>query len=186
MQGRPLNRITLTIVAMALCGVFTAGSSADDSMFSVDTIVADFELLDRQGEVVRYEKFRGKNVLLAFGFTHCLHVCPMIAVTMASALRIAEEDAVGIFVSVDTERDTAVITDDYARGFGEMMIGLGGSHEQVAAAAKNFSATFVVTKSQDNYTVQHTPGIFLIGPDGNVIDVFAMNSVPAKIVAAMK
>jgi len=66
------------------------------------------------------------------------------------------------------------------------MLGLSGSHYQVSAAAKNFNVTFVVTKSQDNYTVQHTPSIFLIGPDGELIDVFAMNTASTHIAAAMK
>jgi cytochrome oxidase Cu insertion factor (SCO1/SenC/PrrC family) len=66
------------------------------------------------------------------------------------------------------------------------MIGLSGSHYQVSEAAKNFGVTFVVTKSEDNYTVQHTPSIFLISPNGEVIDVFAMNTASTDIAAAMK
>ena len=66
------------------------------------------------------------------------------------------------------------------------MIGLSGSHAQVAVAAKNFNATFVVTKSEDTYTVQHTPSIFLISPDGKLIDVFAMNADANKIAQAMR
>lgn len=153
---------------------------------TLENIRADFELQNRNGELVRDEEYHGRNVLLAFGFTQCVHVCPMIAANMAGALRVADKEAVGIFVSVDTERDSPATTDDYAGGFGPTMIGLGGSHTQVSAAAKNFKATFVVTKSQDSYTVQHTPGIFLIGPDGIVIDVFAMNTPPGVIAAAMK
>ena len=66
------------------------------------------------------------------------------------------------------------------------MLGLSGSHDQVSAAAKNLNVTFVVTKSEDNYTVQHTPSIFLIGPDGGIIDVFAISAAPASIANAMQ
>jgi len=165
---------------------FSPAAWADNGTSVLDSIKVDFDLMGRNGEVVRDEDFRGKNVLLAFGFTHCLHICPMIAANMAHALKLADKDAVGIFISVDTERDTPSITDDYAKSYNKAMIGLSGSYEQISAAVSNFSATYVVTKSEDNYTVQHTPSIFLIGPDGNVIDVFAMNSAPREIAGAMK
>jgi protein SCO1/2 len=163
-----------------------AVSLADNPVPVLDDIEVAFELVNRDGEVLRYQDFRGKNVLLAFGFTHCLHICPLIAANMASALRISEKEAIGVFISVDTERDTPEITDTYARGFSDKMLGLSGSHDQVSAAAKNFNVTFVVTKSEDNYTVQHTPSIFLIGPDGGIIDVFAINAAPASIANAMQ
>jgi protein SCO1/2 len=159
-------------------------AAASDSV--LDEIIVDFELVKRDGEHVRYEEFEGKNVLIAFGFTHCAHICPMIAANMSRALKVSDKEALGIFVSVDTERDTPEITDNYAGSFGDDMVGLSGSHQQVSAAAKNFNVTFVVTKSEDNYTVQHTPSIFLIGPDGQVIDVFAMNTPAGDIAAAMK
>ncbi len=66
------------------------------------------------------------------------------------------------------------------------MAGLSGSHQQVAKAAKNFNVTFVVTKSEDSYTVQHTPSIFLINPDGKLVDVFAMNTPVDTIARAMR
>jgi len=159
---------------------------ADGSASVLENINVDFELLDRDGRLVQDEQFHGKNVLLAFGFTHCLHICPLIAANMAHALKVADKDAVGIFISVDTERDTPAITDEYARKYSKNMLGLGGSFEQVSTAVKNFNATYVVTKSEDNYTVQHTPSIFLISPDGKVIEVFAMNAAPKEIAAAMK
>jgi protein SCO1/2 len=161
-------------------------SAETDSPPVLDAVTVDFELQNRDGELVRFEEFHGKNVLLAFGFTNCTHICPMIAANMARAIRAADKEAIGIFVSVDTERDSPAITDDYAQKFGDDMIGFSGSHYQVSAAAKNFNVTFVVTKSEDNYTVQHTPNIFLISPDGELLDVFAMNTASADIAAAMK
>lgn len=110
----------------------------------------------------------------------------MIAANMSRVLNATDKDAVGIFVSVDSERDSPAITDDYARRFGESMVGLSGTYSQVAAAAKNFNVTFVVTKSEDNYTVQHTPSIFLFGPDGGLIDVYALNTPTDVIERAMR
>lgn len=178
----------MTQIRSLICALLLLSGSlvADESPSVFDGIKVDFELMDRDGQVVRYDQFRGKNVLLAFGFTHCMHICPLIAANMGNTLKVATKDAVGIFVSVDTERDTPAITDDYAKKFGEKILGLSGSFEQISAAIKNFNATYVVTKSEDNYTVQHTPSIFLIGPDGKVIEVFAMNTSPKTIAASMQ
>jgi len=181
-----LYKIKLVVIALIINAAACVLVHAEDAVPVVEGFTGEFELLDRNGELVRDDALRGKNVLLAFGFTHCVHVCPMIAANMASALKSADREAVGIFISVDTERDTPAITDDYAQRFGATMLGLSGSYEQVSAAARNFNATFVVTKSQSNYTVQHTPGIYLLSPDGNLIDVFAMNTPPAQIADAMK
>lgn len=159
-------------------------ATAEEDVFG--GLTAEFVLLDADGAAVSLASYRGKNVLLSFGFTHCQHICPMIAANMARALKASDKEAVGIFVSVDTERDTPAITNAYAYGFGDRMIGLGGTHEQVAIAARNFGVTFVVTKSEDNYTVQHTPSIFLIDPQSDIVEVFAMNTPTVDIVAAMR
>ena len=179
-------RVKALIFSLLLASLSSPMLFADGATPVLDDIKVDFDLLNRDGLPVRYREFRGMNVLLAFGFTHCAHICPLIAANMAKTLKVAEKNAVGIFISVDTERDTPAITDDYARRFSDRITGLGGSYEQVSAVAKNFKATFAVTKSQDHYTVQHTPSIFLIGPDAKVIDVFAMNAAPETIAAAMK
>ena len=173
--------ITSALVVSLMSGV--PATAEEDPLTELSP---NFELLAADGSKTALADYRGKNVLVAFGFTHCLHICPMIAANMARALKNSDREAVGIFISVDTERDTPAITDAYAGQFGELMIGLGGSHTQISAAAKNFNVSFVVTKSQDNYTVQHTPNIFLIGPGGELIDSFAMNTPTDSIVAAMR
>ena len=157
-----------TALILAAIGLFFAPLvMADDALQG--RVSAQFELLDANDEIVSANDFKGKYVLLGFGFTHCLHICPMMAANMGQALRLSANDAAGVFISVDTERDTPQITDAYAKKFGEQMIGLSGSYAQIVAAAKSFGVTFVVTKSDDAYTVQHTPDIFLIDPDGEVV-----------------
>lgn len=149
-------------------------------------IVVDFELVGRDGATVTAADFLGRQILLGFGFTHCPAVCPMMALNMGKALRDTEVDAVGIFVSVDTERDSPAITDAYAARFGERMLGLGGNVSQINAAANNFKVSYVVTKTQNAYTVQHTANVFLIGPDGRLIDVFDFSTPAEELAAAMR
>lgn len=166
--------------------LFLALPAAADSPPELGSVTAAFELLDGDADTVHFSDYSGQNVLVAFGFTNCAHICPMIAANMARAIAVADKDVVGIFISVDTERDSPATTHAYASKFGDKMIGLSGSHQQVSDAAQNFGVTYVVTKSQNNYTVQHTPSIFLIGPDGELVDTFAMNTPSADIAAAMQ
>jgi len=149
-------------------------------------IVVDFELSDRNGAPVHDEDFRGRYMLLGFGFTHCEHICPLMALNMGRVVQEAGQNVTGIFVSVDTERDTAAITDDYATHFGDSMLGLSGSIEQINAAAKNFKVSYAVTKTPDAYTVQHTANMFLIGPDGALVDVFNFSTAPERVLEAIR
>jgi len=146
---------------------------------------AEFALVDSSGRATTHLDYRGRYVLLAFGFTNCPHVCPMMAANMAAALKFAERDATGIFISVDTERDTPEIIQQYAASFGDNIIGLGGNYRQVNAAAANFNITYVVSKSQQSYTVQHTSNIFVIDPQGQVVETFPLNARPSDIAAVV-
>ena len=158
---------------------FRSGGSASAAEY-------DFELVGKDLSTVQMSDFLGQNVLVTFGFTSCPDVCPVVAASMSKALGMSEKQAVGIFISVDTERDTPQEMGVYAGYFGEHMVGLTGSHEQVAQAAKNFNATFVVSKTPDSYSVQHSPGIYLISPEGEFLELFALNADPNAIVAAMQ
>lgn len=150
----------------------------------LEDIVVDFELVDRDGRTVTAADFLGSHVLLGFGFTHCPDVCPLMVLNMGEAVR--DTDAVGIFISVDTERDSPEITDRYASRFGERMVGLSGNVSQINAAANNFRVSYVVTKSQNNYTVQHSANVFLIDPDGQVVDVFNFSTPGEELTAAIR
>ena len=149
-------------------------------------IVVEFDLIDRNGNVVSVEDFQGQYILLGFGFTHCPTVCPMMVLNMGKALREVEANAMGIFVSVDTERDSPTTTDDYASRFGEHMMGLGGSIEQINTAVSNFKVSYAVTKTQNNYTVQHTANVYLIDPLGKLVDVFTFSTPADALIQAMQ
>ncbi len=110
----------------------------------------------------------------------------MMVLNMAKALKMTNLDAAGIFISVDTERDSPEVTDNYASNFGDRLTGLSGSYELVSAAAANFKVSFAVTKTQDNYTVQHTANVYVINPAGELTDVFTFATSPEILLAAMQ
>jgi len=149
-------------------------------------IVVDFALANGEGRLVTDEDFLGQYVLLGFGFTHCPDVCPLMALNMGRVVRSANRTATGIFVSVDTERDSPAVTQEYVSQFGDTMLGLGGSIDQVNKAAKNFKVSYAVTKTQDTYTVQHTANVFLIAPDGTLAGVFTFATAPDTILESIR
>ena len=189
---RTATAVTSLVLAIGLAGSAVAygqaGHAAHESLESANAHGIDvaFELLDRNGDLVTAEDFRGRYVLLGFGFTNCAHICPMMALNMGEALKMTDQEAAGVFISIDTERDTPAITDTYASNFGEAMIGLSGSYEQVSAAAENFKVSFAVTKTQANYTVQHTANIYIIDPDGELMDVLTFATSAEDLLAALR
>ena len=179
-------RKNLYLIIGVIVLLLQTGNVLADGENRVGNISAKFELTNAEGKLVNEQLLRGHHTLMAFGFTHCLHICPMMAANMAMALKISPPETLGIFVSVDTERDTPAITQAYASGYSKSMIGLGGTHEQIRQAANDFNVSYVVTKSDKAYTVEHTSDIFLIGPDGQVQEVFALNASPKDIAKAMR
>lgn len=96
----------MKIVALIISGLLAvwlpnSTAVADDSILS--DLSAEFDLQGADGATVTPADFRRKNVLVSFGFSHCLHICPMIAANMARALKATDKNAVGIFISVDTK-----------------------------------------------------------------------------------
>jgi len=161
-------------------------SSAVQSNNFLDDISINFELLDREDKLVSDEDYRGKYILLSFGVTHCEYICPMVVSNMAKAIELTDKNIVGLFVSIDAERDTPAITNCYAKSFNKKIVGLSGSYKQVSNAANNFKVSFAITKTQNNYTVQHTSNVYLIGPDDKLWEVSTINASPVKIFKAIK
>ena len=191
-----LKRIALIIslcsVSLTTLAEQTAHSGhqiQDDQPILFTQLDASFELANHQGNSTKISDFQGQYLLIGFGFTNCTYVCPTMAANMAGALREAAKsniEAMGVFISVDTERDSPKTTHAYAQAFAENIIGLSGSHNQVSRAAKNFKANFAITKTPNEYTVQHTANIYLINPNGAFIDSFAIGANPQAIAAAMR
>lgn len=155
-----------------------------------------FSLVDPQGRTVTDADFRGRLMLVFFGYTYCPEVCPTELSTMALALDIlgpAGEIVQPIFISVDPERDTAEAMADYAAAFHPRLIGLTGTAEQVAATAKVYHAVYMKVPlpsdesgDGDDYGVAHTASIYLVGPDGRMLAVFPRGLPPEDMAAEIR
>lgn len=130
-----------------------------------------FELVDQTGRAVDESILEGRWTAVFFGFTHCPDYCPTTLQALAATRAAMGErgDDLGIiFVSIDPERDTPELLGDYlrTRSFPEGVVGLTGTPEQVAAAARAYRAHYERVGEGEGYTMNHTLTVYLMGPDG--------------------
>jgi protein SCO1/2 len=150
-------------------------------------------LVDADGRGVTNLDFPGRFQLISFGYTYCPDVCPMTLAEQAAILRALGEDAArvqAIFITVDPERDTPGKLGKYTAYFDPRLLGLGGSRDMVAAAARNFGVRYrkVEDPNQppDRYPVDHSAGMYLLGPDGGYIRKFGYGTPVAVIVERLE
>lgn len=132
-----------------------------------------FSLPDHNGKLRTLEDFRGKAVVVFFGFTHCPDVCPSTMAEMAQVMQQLGPDAERVqvlFVSVDPERDTPQILSQYVPAFHPSFLGLTGTLEQTEQTVREFKAFYqkVPGKEAGSYTVDHTAGSYVFDPQGRV------------------
>lgn len=149
-----------------------------------------FTLVDHTGRTVTERDFAGRPLLVYFGFTYCPDVCPTELGTIAAALDAmgtAGERVTPVFVSIDPERDTPAAMADYVARFHPRMVGLTGSAEQVAQAARAYRVYYAKVRPRDlsDYLMDHSSFIYLVGPDGRVRSLFRPETTPEAIAAAV-
>jgi len=130
-------------------------------------------LADPDGQPRSLADFKGKVVVVFFGYTQCPDVCPTTMAELAEVKRSLGADGArvqGIFVTIDPARDTAELLKAYTANFGPDIIGLRGTPEQTVAAAKEFKVFFnkVPGKTDTSYTMDHTAGSYVFDAKGRV------------------
>lgn len=136
-----------------------------------------FSLIDHNGEARSDRDFRGRFMLIYFGYTHCPDLCPTGLQTIATALDelgAAADRIQPLFVTVDPARDTVELLRDYVGYFHPRLIGLTGSEQQIRAVSKAYRIhrLKVVTEDEDDYLVTHSTITYLMGPDGRFVTLF--------------
>jgi protein SCO1 len=129
------------------------------------------ELADTSGRVRHLEDFRGKAVVLFFGFTHCPDVCPTTLADLAGVTKSLGPDADRVqvlFVTVDPERDTPQDLDRYVHAFDPRFIALRGDAAATQRVAKEFKIYYAKRKQGDTYTVDHSAQSYVIDPEGRL------------------
>lgn len=170
------RRMILALAAAATLGL-AACQPAKTAFQGVDLTGADYaqdlKLPDVDGRERSLGDFKGKVLVIFFGYTQCPDVCPTTMAELAQvkkALGPDGERVQGIFVTVDPERDTPELLRAYLASFDKSFVALRGSPEQVKEAAKNFKVYFakVPGKQEGSYTMDHTAASFLFDAAGRV------------------
>ena len=177
---RPARRALLGLAAVAVlagCDGKLPGAAGKPSFKGIDITGAEYarrlQLNDPDGMPRSLAEFKGKVVVVFFGYTQCPDVCPTTMAELSEVKRSLGADGArvqGIFVTVDPERDTAALLKAYVGNFGPDILGLRGSADETRAAAKEFKVFYakVPGKTETSYTVDHTAGSYVFDTQGRV------------------
>ncbi len=169
------TRVWMVILAAAVISVALFSYKVFDSQTNQSEEAkfgAPFQLIDNKGKPITEQAFEGHPSAVFFGFTHCPEVCPTTLFELASWLEELGEDGKSIqafFISVDPERDTPQLMNDYVTNFSDRIIGITGDKDEVFKLAKSWFVYWKKVPSEDgdgDYSIDHTASIFLIDKNG--------------------
>ena len=169
---RVARRACRALGVLALCGL--VGLSAASGLFKGRDVSARhlggvLNLTDHHGQRRTLADFRGKAVLIFFGYTHCPDVCPTTLVRLnevMQALGAASERVQVLWVTVDPERDTQELLAHYVPAFNPSFIGLRGTEKETGEVADAFKSQYMITRYKDETFVDHSADGYLIDPKG--------------------
>lgn len=154
-----------------------------------------FELTDSAGKTVRWSDFDGRYRMVYFGYAYCPDVCPLdvqrmmrgFAAFKASQPAMAAQ-VTPIFITIDPERDTPAVVGEFARAFSDDLVGLTGTPEQVAVAAKAFVAYYEKgeTNSEGGYLMDHSRTATLFGRKGEPIALLPVDLSPEAVATELE
>ena len=150
-----------------------------------------FQLTDQDGNAVTEQTYKGKLMLVYFGFTYCPDACPTALGVMSAALDkldVAAERVVPILITVDPERDTPQVLKDYVSNFHPRMVGLTGTPEQIAQVAKAYRVYYqkAAGATGGDYLMDHTLLIYLMDGEGKYLANFSASATPDDIAAKIR
>ena len=156
----------------------------------------DFSLTDGTGKTITNNDFKGRYMLVYFGFTHCPDICPTSLLLIENARKQLGEKGnkvVPIFITLDPERDTPETVGQYVAHFGPDFVGLSGTPEQIKHVADAYKIYYRKVEDKDSamgYVIDHSGFMYLMGPDGKYVTHFphtiAEQSLTDGLAAAIK
>jgi protein SCO1/2 len=189
-----IGLLALALLALAatwVAGAFPRPYTFHGTQFEPVRPVADFTLINQDGQPVRLSDYRGKLVVLFFGYTHCPDVCPTTLARLNQVMRALGDEAKAVqvlFVSVDPERDTPAVLKRFLSHFNPTFVGLTGQAEAVAAV----NTVFGVYVNQEEvgsaagYLVTHTARLYVIDRQGRLVLTYPADAQVEDIVADLK
>ena len=198
---------TLVITAAAvalLCGMWIGYYTNRDTGVNLEpqgiqgTILptakplSDFKLTNQKGDIFNKSNLVGKWSLLFIGYTHCPDVCPSTLETVKQVYSLMEEQALTpptmVFISIDPERDTSEILNDYVTYFNPEFIGLTGNKTEIDDFVKQLSGFYAKAAgssgdiNNSDYLMDHTASLMLVNPQGNLQAYLSAPHTPMKVI----
>jgi protein SCO1/2 len=169
----------------------SAAESMDAAMWGKGAIGGPFTLTDHTGTVRTEADFRGKLLLVYFGFTHCPDVCPADLMAIGGALKALgplADQVRALFISLDPQRDTPALLAAYVESFHENVVGLTGDEAAIRRAARAYKVYFqrISGRGEDDYGFDHSAYIYLMDRTGSFIGVLPPATPPERIVQVLK
>jgi protein SCO1 len=175
------------LAGLVLCAsivLLVYGRPPVPNMTQAAAIGGPFTLTDQDGRTVTDKDFRGKPLLVFFGFTHCPDFCPTTMFEVSEIIKALGPDSDrvrAVFVTIDPERDTPAALKAYLSSFDPRITALTGEPEAIAAVAKSYRAIFRrVPLAEGGYTMDHTVIVYLMGKDGRFISPFSLKRTTAQ------
>ena len=174
-----------TVTVIVVTGRERADAVAEGTAEGQPAVGGPFQMVNQEGQPVDQTMLDGKWSLVFFGFTYCPDFCPTTLTSLEATRTLLGADADNlqiVFVSVDPERDTPQALKDYlsSDGFPPGVIGLTGTPEQVAATARTYRAYFQKVGDGEDYTMNHSLTVYLMGPDGRFRSALAHDLGPER------
>jgi protein SCO1/2 len=182
--------LALGLLARALWLNPEAGGGREGSVTGTSLVGGPFSLTDQNGRRVSDADFRGKLMLVYFGYTFCPDICPTALLDMTQAL-----DALGrdgdklqpIFITVDPARDTQAALKEYLVNFHPRMLGLTGAAQEIQAAAKSYRVYYANASGKErDYLMDHTSIVYLMDREGRYLTHFGPTIRGEQMAAAIR
>jgi protein SCO1/2 len=171
-------RRALLVLGAAAAGAAIALAIGGDGLAPAPLVGGDFTLTDHDGRRVRDADFRGRAMLVFFGFTHCPDVCPTALGRIAEVLDALGPDAEAVralFVTVDPRRDTPELMKDHVGHFSSRILGLTGSEAEIAAIARAYRVYYKAhgdAATSSDYLVDHSAFVYVMDRAGRFVGTF--------------
>ena len=187
----------LFVIASLLCGGLAAAAEQpsaaqmmDDLMYGRGRVGGPFTLTDQTGKQRSDTDFRGKLMIVYFGYTYCPDVCPtdLMAITQAlDALGPAAEGVQPVFITIDPERDTTLLA-GYVSAFHRSLVGLTGSPDEIRKVANSYKAFYVKVQDERSrdYSIDHAGVIYLIGRNGEYLGFMPPQTNPDRLTEVLR
>lgn len=190
------RRLLLTATAAVALSSFLAGCDKKELVFQGSDISGtklgqDLEMQDGTRQVRRLADYKGKVVLVFFGYTQCPDVCPTAMAELSQTMELLGSDAAKvqvIMISVDPARDTPEILSAYVTAFNPSFVGLTGTPEQLGKTAKSFKAYYAKSSggTADQYGMDHASSFYLLDQEGEARVLISGNASAQDIANDIK